>query len=156
MHAAILQFAPQYGRPAENLDRVDRLLSGVDADLIVLPELFTSGYFFRSTEEAREMAEPIPGGATTRRLEEWAARHEAVLVGGLPERDGETLYNSAVVAGPGGYVGRYRKTHLYYEEKTYFSPGEDGFSAFEAESGDGTTSGTVLATYPTLPTTPYA
>ena len=140
MRAAILQFAPQYGEPEENLDRVDRLLSGVEADLIVLPELFTSGYFFRSTEEARQMAEPIPGGRTTRRLEEWAARHEAVLAAGLAEREGDTLYNSAVVAGPGGYVGRYRKTHLYYEEKTHFATGADGFPVFEVEAG-GTTYG---------------
>lgn len=141
MRVALLQFDPAYLEPEANLDRADELLAPVEADLIVLPELFTSGYFFRSTGDARSVAEPIPGGATTRRMAAWSERHDAVVVGGLPERDGEHLYNSAAVTGPEGYVGRYRKTHLYYEEKQHFEPGDEGFPVFELDDGSGGTWG---------------
>ncbi len=137
MKTAFLQFDPQYLDPPGNLDRAERLLDGADADLIVLPELFTSGYFFRSTEEARQAAEPVPDGPATRRLKEWASATGATLVAGLPERSGEALYNSAVVVAPEGYVGTYRKVHLYYEEKKHFAPGDGGLPVFDARDREG-------------------
>ena len=53
------------------------------------------------------------------------------LVAGLPERDGAQCYNSAVIIGPSGFLGRYRKTHLFYEETLFFSPGETGFQVWD-------------------------
>ncbi len=130
MKIAFLQFAPKYLAVEKNLDQVEALLDGVEADLIVLPELFASGYFFQSTDDARRVAEPAPDGPTTRRLEAWSKATGAVLVAGLPERaseDGEVLYNSAVVVALQGYRCTYRKVHLYYEEKLHFAPGDGGF-----------------------------
>ncbi len=132
MNAAVLQYRPEYLAVERNLDRVEDLLDGADADLIVLPELFASGYFFRSTEHVRRVAEPVPEGRTTQRLMAWSRRTGAVLVAGLPERAGDALYNSAVVVTPeGGAVGTYRKIHLYYEEKLHFAPGDGGFPVFD-------------------------
>lgn len=144
MRVAYLQFAPRYLEPEANRRAVGALLDRAfdqqgGADLVVLPELFTSGYFFRSSDDAREVAEPVPEGPTTNWLAEWASRTGATLVAGLPEQGGEgALYNSAVVCSPSGFVGGYRKAHLYYEEKLHFAPGADGFPIFELAARDGT------------------
>lgn len=124
MKISYVQFNPTFGKREQNLHKVDKLIGGVVSDLVVIPELFTSGYFFPSSGEARRMAESIPEGPTTSRLEQWARSLDATLVAGLPEQVGETLYNSAVVVSPSGYEVTYRKLHLYYEEKLHFAPGK--------------------------------
>jgi predicted amidohydrolase len=48
-------------------------------------------------------------------------------VAGLAERDGETFYNTSVLVGPSGFIGTYRKVHLFCEEKRWFQPGNLGF-----------------------------
>ena len=137
MNAAFLQFNPEYLAVEANLDQVDAHLSDTDADLIVLPELFTSGYFFRSTQDAERIAEPIPNGRTTRRLVSWSAQTGATIVAGLAEREGDTLYNSAVVTDPSGVISHYRKVHLYYQETQHFATGDLGFPVVEAKTRSG-------------------
>lgn len=130
MTVACVQTSPTLGEPAHNLDATEPAVLGADADLVVLPELFASGYFFESTEQAAALAEPVPSGPTVRRLKAWAAQTGATIVAGLPERDGDTLYNSAAVVAPNGWLGTYRKTHLFYEETTHFASGADGFQVW--------------------------
>lgn len=137
MQAAFLQFNPSYLDVTGNLDRAEALLQDADADLIVLPELFTSGYFFQSTEHVAQVAEEIPEGRSTERLETWARATGATLVAGLAERAGDQFFNSAVVVAPEGYMGTYRKVHLYYEEKKHFAPGDLGFPVFDVTDREG-------------------
>ena len=136
MTVSCIQTHPTKGETEANLDAVEPAVLDADADLVVLPELFASGYFFDSTEQARALAEPVPDGPTTRRLADWSRQSGATIVAGLPEREpapakagGDRLYNSAVVVTPNGWLGTYRKTHLYYEETTHFRPG-DGFEVW--------------------------
>jgi len=103
----------------------------VECDLLVLPELFNTGYQFLSADEAKALAEEIPNGLTTARLMELAADRRMHLVAGLAERDGDRVFNSAVLVGPSGLVGTYRKTHLFFEETLCFSPGDTGFPVFD-------------------------
>ena len=137
MRIAFVQFAPKYLDVDANLEAVDRLVQDVNADLVVLPELFTSGYFFASQSDVDAAAEPIPSGSTTRHLESWARREGATFVAGLAESDGPHTYNSAVVVDPSGYAGTYRKVHLFNEEKRWFQPGDLGFPVFDAETTAG-------------------
>lgn len=137
MKIGYLQFAPEYLEPEHNLSSVDRLLTDVKADLIVLPELFTSGYFFQSVRDLAQVAEPLPGGRTAEQLQAWARDLDATLVAGVAERDGDAFYNSAAVVSPDGYEGTYRKVHLYYKEKTLFAPGDDGFSVYQIDTATG-------------------
>jgi predicted amidohydrolase len=130
MKVGYYQFKPVFGEVARNLDRVTRALSQVRCDLLVLPELFASGYQFVSKDEVRDLAEPVPGGPTTARLCEIARARRMHLVAGVPERDGSRHYNSAVVVGPGGVLGCYRKTHLFFEETKFFTPGDSGFQVW--------------------------
>ena len=131
MRAAYLQFAPSYLDVGQNLQAVDSRIQSIDADLIVLPELFTSGYFFHSREHLAQVAEPIAEGRSVDALRDWADALDATLVAGLAEQEGGTFYNSAVVVRPSGTVHTYRKVHLFYEEKTLFAPGDLGFRVFE-------------------------
>ncbi len=127
MTLSIFQTSPEFGNVDANLDAAETLVGKTDADLIVLPELFATGYFFESTAQARALAEAIPSGPTIRRLERWARETGTTFVAGLAERDGDSLYNSAAVVTPKGWLGTYRKTHLFYEETLHFSPGDSGF-----------------------------
>lgn len=137
MRVAYLQFAPSYLDVEANLQAVEELISSVEADLIVLPELFTSGYFFQSQEDLAQVAEPIPGGRSTAALREWASSLDATLVAGVAEQEGELFYNSAVVVRPTGTVDTYRKVHLFYEETRLFEPGNLGFPVFDIVTGAG-------------------
>ncbi|BFU89969.1 MAG: Nitrilase [Nitrospira sp.] len=131
MRVGFYQFDPQFGEVAKNLEMVTAKLEQVDAELIVLPELFASGYQFLSPEEAQQLAEPVPDGRTVRRLVDIAKRRKMHLVAGLPERSGPRCYNSAVIVGPSGFLGCYRKTHLFYEETQWFASGDSGFLVWD-------------------------
>lgn len=131
MRVGYYQNNPEFGKVAENLDRVVSVLDDAGADLMVLPELCVTGYQFVSREEALELAEPVPDGVTTRRLIDVAKRKRMVIVAGLPERARGDCYNSAVVVGPQGMIGCYRKTHLFFEETILFSPGDTGFQVWD-------------------------
>jgi predicted amidohydrolase len=131
MRVGFYQYDPQFGEVERNLDFVSGKLEEVEADLIVLPELFASGYQFVSQEEVNRLAEPVPEGRTTTMLIELAKRRRMHLVAGLPERAGNRCYNSAVVVGPAGFLGCYRKSHLFFEETLFFTPGDSGFRVWD-------------------------
>src|SRR5687768_5235035 len=136
VRVAVVQFDPQVG--IENLpsnaaavqERLERALAA-GANLIVLPELATTGYSFSTRAEAFVHAEDVPNGPTVRGWEDFTRKHRIYIVGCLPELDGSQLYDTAALVGPEGYIGKYRKTHLWNREKLFFSPGNLGFPVFE-------------------------
>ncbi|GKS59074.1 apolipoprotein N-acyltransferase [Nitrospira sp.] len=133
MKVGYLQFAPVFGEVKRNLDLVAQRLERVECDLMVLPELFASGYQFVSTEEVDQLAESVPDGPTTQRLLEVARAKRMLIVGGLPERGDGGHYNSAVLVGPEGVIGVYRKAHLFFEETLWFRPGDTGFQVWDMD-----------------------
>jgi predicted amidohydrolase len=137
---AVVQFNPQVG--LENLEAngravTERLEQAVSqgADLIVLPELATTGYTFNSRAEAYAHAEQVPTGRAVQAWEDFSKKHQTYAVGCLPELDGVQLFDTAVLVGPEGYIGKYRKTHLWNEEKLFFTPGNLGYPVFETRLG---------------------
>jgi predicted amidohydrolase len=135
MKAGFYQFAPVFGKKDENIKKVLSVLSDTEADLIVLPEFFATGYQFISIDEVAELSEQIPNGYTTEFLSEISHQRKLYIVAGLPERDGDRFFNSAVLTGPKGVIGAYRKTHLFFEEKLFFSPGDTGFKVWDTDIG---------------------
>ncbi|MCC6139133.1 MAG: acyltransferase [Nitrospira sp.] len=131
MRVGYYQYEPEFGAVAKNLEMIRAKLDEAEADLMVLPELCASGYQFLSVEEAQRLAEPVPDGPTTKMLVEVARRRRMHIVAGLPERAGANCYNSAVVVGPSGFLGCYRKSHLFFEETRCFSPGDTGFHVWD-------------------------
>jgi len=138
LKVACIQMEPQVGNVGANRAASVQLIATAalqGARLIVLPELCNSGYVFNSAEEARSLAEAIPDGPTCAAWLALARQLEVYLVAGIAERDGETLYNSAVVIGPDGLIGKYRKLHLWNNEKRYFEPGNLGVPVFDTPFG---------------------
>lgn len=111
---AAVQFDPLIGRVRENSERILGFLRQTatqGARLIVFPECALSGYVFADIDEARQASQPVPGPFTQALVA--ACRELGVYaVAGLLEDSGEEIYNSAVLCGPEGILGLYRKTHL--------------------------------------------
>ncbi|MBZ9938368.1 nitrilase family protein [Mesorhizobium sp. BR1-1-16] len=135
---ASIQMEPLIGAVERNVARSVALIeeaAAKGARLVVLPELCNTGYVFENRTEAQGLAETIPDGPSTRAWLDVARRLGLVIVAGITERDGALLYNSAVIVGPDGLIGRYRKVHLWGDEALYFAPGNLGFPVFDTPFG---------------------
>ena len=131
MRVGYYQYDPEFGAPKRNLEKVEDSLSGVDADIIVLPELAFTGYFFEDRAELQELAEDISESRTVQGLSILCKDNTFYLVVGFAERYKERLYNTALVIGPSGPLHRYRKLHLFNTEKEYFDPGDTPLNTIE-------------------------
>jgi predicted amidohydrolase len=98
-------------------------LRGIKADLIVLPELFATGYTFISKSEVASLSEEFEG-ETYQFLKNLSQKTGAVLIGGFAENHKKRIFNSALIVYKNLFLGVYRKIHLYYKEKKWFSPGD--------------------------------
>jgi predicted amidohydrolase len=137
--AAAIQFEPTLFSKSANLEALLRLTEEAaagGAKLIVTPEMATTAYCWATRDEIASDVEPVPG-PTTQRFAEIAAEHDCWIVVGLAEVDPETdiYYNSAVLIGPGGPVGLYRKTHSYISEPKWAKDGDLGLPVFETSIG---------------------
>lgn len=127
MTVAVVQSAPRVGMVAQNVAAAEERIAhlGGQAELVLFPELFTTGYRRDGLDHAA-LAEPVPEGPSLRRLAAAARSAKVAVAGTLLERDGEKVYDTAILIGPDGeLVTRYRKTHLYPAELPYFSPGDE-------------------------------
>jgi predicted amidohydrolase len=102
------------------------------ARLTVFPECALCGYCFGSLDEARPFAQPVPGPATER-MREACAELGCYAVFGMLELDGARIFNAAVLVGPAGVIGTYRKVHLPYLGIDMFTSfGDRPFAAHSA------------------------
>ena len=118
------QFTPRFGKIKENLERVLAALDDAAADVVVLPELAFTGYYFRDREELAGLAEDPRTSSTVARLTALCAGRRLHLVAGFAEKAGDRLFNSALLIGPEGLRHTYRKIHLFNTEKDCFDPGD--------------------------------
>jgi beta-ureidopropionase len=124
---AYVQTSPQHGVREKNFERAEALIAKVEADALVFPELFSTGYLFESREELAKLAEPIDDSPTFLWMQKIAGEKSCVVCGGFPELDRENnkIYNSAAIASfIGPPVVHYRKLHLFDREKELFDPGD--------------------------------
>ncbi len=138
---ALAQIGCKRADKKENLKKIENFVEKAknqSADLIVFPELSLTGYVVR--DQIYELAETIPG-PSTQVIEKIAEKTQTYIVFGMPElseKTQATIYNTAVLVGPKGYIGKYRKmylpTHSVFEEKRYFRPGYQA-AAFDTEIG---------------------
>jgi predicted amidohydrolase len=92
------------------------------AELVLFPEVLIHGH---CTPNTWDLAEPVPDGPSTRRLCEIAARYRVVLSAGLSEKEKDIVYNTQVLVGPEGYIGKQRKIHLSRDEVLFYKGGRD-------------------------------
>lgn len=129
---AALQFRSVLFQPEENrqkmLSLIDQALkmaeeSNQELKLVVFPELSTTG-LLRDQDDAVRVAEEIPGPAVDLLLQT-AREKKLYIVWGMAERDINSFFNTAVLIGPEGVLGKYRKIHLTDLDKKWAKPGEN-------------------------------
>jgi predicted amidohydrolase len=138
---ALCQIAPKRENKATNLKKMEELTLKAKeqgADLAIFPEMCLTGYVLH--DQVYELAEQIPG-PSVKRIETLAKQTGIHIVFGMPEvseKTQATLYNTSVLVGPEGLVGKYRKmylpNHSVFEEKRYFRPGYQPV-AFQTQLG---------------------
>ncbi len=133
-----VQMDPRIGAIEENLEKISqqaRTAAASGADLIVFPECALTGYVFSSCQEAQPFMETIPGPSTDK-LVNICRELGVYIVMGLLEKDGHYCYNSAVLSGPEGLIGRYRKNHLpYLGIDRFVDGGNEAFRVYETQIG---------------------
>jgi predicted amidohydrolase len=129
---ALVQYKPVRRDVKANIKKVQELLSGITADLVVLPELANTGYLYESTESIKPFTEGNHGdGDFLSSLIDLAASTKGIIIAGYAESDGDLVFNSAAAVSNKAVIENYRKTHLYADEKLLFKPGNSGFKVFE-------------------------
>jgi len=91
-------------------------------DVLVLPEMANSGYYFDTVEDVKRSSEKIPTGPLSKELLKWS-RNGCLVVAGVNEYSADGLYNSAAIMANGIHLGTYRKHHLFGSEKEWFLRG---------------------------------
>jgi predicted amidohydrolase len=114
------------------MGEAERVLGAIDTwcaqaaadrvDLVLFPELVIHGH---CTPNTWELAESVPDGPSTARLAEIAGRHKLVISAGMSEKERDIVYNTQVLVGPGGYIGKQRKLHLSRDESFFYKGGRE-------------------------------
>lgn len=129
MKIGYVQTSPVFGEKNRNFQQVLELTNTIKADLLVLPELFATGYAFISMDEVSALSEEGEG-ETVRFLKQLSAQTSAVIVAGFIEKEKDHFYNAALMVSNDSLIGIYRKIHLFFEEKRWFSPGDRPFEVY--------------------------
>jgi len=136
----LAQTGPKLGNKERNLRQISEQAAKArkkNVDLLIFPELHLTGYTMR--DEVSHLAEPIPG-PSTRKVESLAKENGVHIIFGMPEESEVkgVIHNTAVIVGPKGLIGRYRKIHLpthsVFEERRYYRPGQEA-SVFKTDIG---------------------
>ncbi len=127
MKIGYIQNSPLFGEKEKNFNQVRKLIGDTKADLLVLPELFATGYTFTSKEEVKNFAE-TSDEETANFLKEISTKTGAVVVAGFIEKDGGKNYNSSIMVYKDKVIDTYRKIHLFNKEKLWFALGNKQLS----------------------------
>ncbi len=130
MRVGYVQNEPIFGDIKNNFQQIQQLIKNERADLIVLPEFFAIGYAFQSRKEAESLGELAEEGPTSEFLIQIAKQTGAIVVGGFIEKADSEIYNASLMVSKEGVVSTYRKIHLFYKEKKWFSPGNKPYQVY--------------------------
>ncbi len=139
---ALCQISSKRESKKENLLKIEKLTLKAKqqgADLAIFPEMSLTGYVLH--DQIYELAETIPGPSTAK-VEALAKKTGIYIIFGMPElseKTKATVFNTEVLVGPQGLIGKYRKmflpTHSVFEEKRYFRPGYEP-AIFQTDMGN--------------------
>ena len=132
MKIGYLQNDPIFGEKKKNFKDVRQLIKSSKTDLLVLPELFATGYTFTSAEEARNLAEK-KDGATATYLKEISLQIEGTVIGGFIELEDDKVYNALLIVSKGKVIDTYKKIHLFNRENLWFTPGDEAPKVYEID-----------------------
>lgn len=113
------------GEPQRSLAAIDQWCERAvaeGAEIVLFPELVVHGH---CTPNTWELAEPVPNGPSVQRLIELARRYGIFLSAGMSEKERDIVYNTQVLVGPDGYLGKQRKLHLSRDEVALYKGGRE-------------------------------
>jgi predicted amidohydrolase len=122
---AAVSMNSQLGKPEQTLAAIAgwcERVAAEKAELVLFPELLVHGH---CTPNTWELAEPVPDGPSVERLLQLARRHQIFLSVGLSEKERDIVYNTQVLLGPQGYIGKQRKIHLSRDEVLFYKGGRE-------------------------------
>lgn len=124
---SIVQFCPAYADLEQNIEFIKDTIEEDEADIIVFPELATSGYFFLNKQDLNDLALRADGEVMSQ-FQNMARDLNKVIVFGFAEKEKSSFYNSAAILMPDKEESSvYRKSHLFYKERMVFEQGNTGF-----------------------------
>ena len=135
---ACVQMDVVQGNVGQNLDTAQRMIEQAcqnGANLLVLPEMYNTGCVFDRRSDVFALAEAVPNGRSSRMLENIARKHGIYIVASLVEKEENDLFNTAILVGPDGFVGKYRKLHPCEDEVYWVEPGNLGLPVFHTRIG---------------------
>jgi 5-aminopentanamidase len=136
---AAAQIDPKITANKENLEKILNYIRAAaqnGARLIAFPECAISGYVFSSRDEAIPYMESVPG-PSTREIADCCKITNTYVVTGLLEIDGKRCFNTAILIGPEGLIGKYRKIHLpYLGIDRYLDHGDRPFEVYPTPIGN--------------------
>ncbi|MGD9118554.1 MAG: carbon-nitrogen hydrolase family protein [Dehalococcoidia bacterium] len=136
---AAVQMEPKIMKKSENLDKIllkTKTAAHGDADLITFPECALTGYVFTSRKEAMPYMETVPGPSTDK-LASCCRELGVHVIVGLLEVDDDKCFNTAVLIGPAGLVGKYRKNHLpFLGIDRFLDAGDRSFTVYKTPIGN--------------------
>ncbi|HYX31108.1 MAG TPA: carbon-nitrogen hydrolase family protein [Pyrinomonadaceae bacterium] len=126
------------GDPKTNLNKIVssiRAAAECEAKLVMFPECALTGYAYESLAEAIPFAEQIDG-RSSQAIADVCRETNTYAVVGFIEADGEKYYNAAMLVGPDGVVGNYRKTHMpFIGIDRFLTPGDRAYEVFDLPFG---------------------
>lgn len=152
LRIGVVQMAPELGKVGKNLQKLSKITANLKPgtlDLLCLPEMILTGYTFKCADAIKPFLEKPDQGVTSRYCKELASQLGCHVIAGYPEilanenesheievqdennhhETGLVGYNSAILYGPNGLCGNYRKTNLFDTDKPWAFPGT-GFATF--------------------------
>lgn len=131
MKLSLVQFAPHYSDKQKNMELIVNHSKSIDSDIIVFPELSTSGYYFTDKNILKNLSIEYNSDYFND-LQEIASKKDKLIILGFPEKVGENIFNSAIILFPEeGKRLVYRKNHLFYKESKVFEKGDNNFFVFD-------------------------
>ncbi len=125
----IIQFDISFGRAGHNLAAAKRLITSLarkGVQLVLLPEMWSTGFV---NDRLDELSETTPG--ILEELMQLTRKMQLTIIGSLPEKRADGIYNTAYVVDRGAVCAEYRKVHLFTltNEHKYFKPGRNAVVA---------------------------
>ena len=125
MRVAAVSMNGYLGVPEQILTAIDSWSERAAAEhgeLVLFPELVIHGH---CTPNTWHLAESVPDGPSVSRLVQIARRHRLIVCAGMSEKERDIVYNTQVLVGPDGYIGKQRKLHLSRDEVFHYKGGRE-------------------------------
>ncbi|MGM0640391.1 MAG: nitrilase-related carbon-nitrogen hydrolase [Thermotogota bacterium] len=129
MRLSLVQFKPELFEIKNNVKNAISLIKDTEEDLIIFPELAFTGYAYTNMQEVKDTSEDPKDefSYSISKFRDFAIKNDKNIIYGFNEKSNDIFFNSSIFIKSDGSFSIYRKIHLFYREKLFFTPGDSGF-----------------------------